>query len=139
MLTQRVSIIFPHKILSKKAMKIPQVLILDDDRIQHILLQKRFSQFEPQPQVTFFERAVFALDFLKENSADMILLDLNLPEMDGWEFVNELKKLETKGKVFVLSGSIDPKEKNLINEDPFIKGQFEKPLSQLDLEMMMEH
>lgn len=112
-------------------------MILDDDKIQHLLLQKRLSLIEPKPELHCFDNPMNAIDFLKYHSIDLILLDLHLPEMEGWEIINEIKKIGTKGRVFVLSGSVDPEDRNRIADDPFIQGHFEKPLSQLDLESML--
>lgn len=111
--------------------------MIDDDKIQHILLQKRLSKVDPKSELHCFDNPIFAVDFLKNNSVDLILLDLHLPEMGGWEIITEMKKIGTKGRVFVLSGSVDPGDKNRIKDDPFIQGHFEKPLSQQDLESML--
>lgn len=112
-------------------------MILDDDRIQHLLLQKRLSIIDPKPEFYCFDNPLLAIDFLSRHHIDLILLDLHLPEMDGWEIIHELKKIGTKGRVFVLSGTVDPEDISRIAEDPFIHGHFEKPLSQHDLESML--
>ena len=114
-----------------------QLLILDDDKIQHLFLQKRLSIIDPYSDLHCFDSPLLAIDFLKKNPIDVIFLDLHLPEMDGWQIIGELKKIGTKGRVFVLSGSVDPNDKNRIAHDPFIHGHFEKPLSQHDLESML--
>ncbi|RIW12574.1 response regulator [Algoriphagus lacus] len=112
---------------------IQRILVLDDDRIQHLLLQKRFNLISKEIELATFERAVEALEFLKKNSVDKVLTDLNLGVMDGWEFVDELEKINFTGRLFFLTGSIVPEDRRRAEEDPRITGFFEKPISEADL------
>lgn len=112
---------------------IPKILFLDDDKIQHLLLKKRFSLLSTQVQLKAFEKAHDALEFLKSNPVELVLSDLNLGTMDGWEFVDELEKIDFKGKLFFLTGSIMPEDRLRAERDPRVTGFFEKPISEIDL------
>lgn len=110
-----------------------KIVVLDDDRIQHILLRKKIQHLTPEVQLNFFESASGVLEFLETESPDVILTDLNLDQMDGWGFVDELAKLNYQGRLYILTGSIMADDRIRAASDPRITGFFEKPLSETDL------
>lgn len=116
---------------------VQRILVLDDDKIQHLLLQKQFFLVSEDIEMRFFENAVEALDYLKDNPVNLIISDLNLGVMDGWEFVDELEKIHYAGKLFFLTGSIVPDERRRAEMDPRVSGFFEKPVLQKDLHQML--
>lgn len=113
-------------------------MVLDDDKIQHLLLRKRVNLITDNVELKSFEKADDALEFLRENQVDMILTDLNLGLMNGWEFVEELQKLRFKGKLFLVTGSVVTEDRNRAECDPRVSGFFEKPLSEFDLLQILE-
>lgn len=114
------------------------ILVLDDDKIQHLLLRKRVNLITDQSNLISFERTGDALNYLKSNKVDMILTDLNLGVIDGWEFVDELCKIDFQGKVYFLTGSIVSEDRKRAEADPRISGYFEKPISEFDLIQILE-
>jgi two-component SAPR family response regulator len=69
-------------------LRVQKILILDDDKIQHFLFRKRLDFLFPEVLVFFKTTPSEAVDFLKVHEVDLIFLDLNLPEMTGWDFVD---------------------------------------------------
>ncbi|WP_223654442.1 response regulator [Hymenobacter psoromatis] len=61
---------------------------------------------------------------------DLILLDLNMPVMDGWEFLDAFMKLPLTKQVcvFVLTSSIHPDDREKAKHYGMVKGFFSKPL-----------
>ncbi|WP_323825963.1 response regulator [Algoriphagus sp. C2-6-M1] len=116
-----------------KSTPIKKILLLDDDRIQGILYKKRFLKINSGIEFVYFDTPSKALDFLKTESIDLLLIDLNLPEMSGWEFVNEVEKVSPNSKVILQSGSVQQEETQRANSDKRISQIFEKPLSETDL------
>lgn len=114
------------------------ILVLDDDKIQHLLLRKRVNLITTDVELKSFEKAVDALNFISYNRVDMILTDLNLGIMDGWEFVDELDKVSFGGKLYLLTGSVVPEDRKRAERDPRISGFFEKPISEFDLIQILE-
>lgn len=110
-----------------------RILVLDDDKIQHLLLRKRVNLITTNVEFKSFEKPVDALKFINENPVDMILSDLNLGIMDGWEFVEELDKVNFGGKLYLLTGSVILEDRERALSDPRISGFFEKPISESDL------
>lgn len=110
-----------------------KVLVLDDDRIQHLLLRKRMLLVSSEIELTFFEDAHFALDAIATSPPDIIISDINLFKSSGWQFLEKVKAMNFRGKFFLLSGSIHPDDRRRAAEDAFVTGFFEKPIQESDL------
>ncbi len=110
-----------------------RILVLDDDRIQHLLLRKRFQSISGEIEIVAFEKPEEAIVYIKGHVVDQVLTDLNLGLISGWDFVDQLEKINFKGGVFFLTGSILSEDSRRAAQDPRISGFFEKPLSQTDL------
>jgi len=120
-----------------ESIQIKKILLLDDDRIQKIVVEKRLMKIDSGVEFVYFDTPSKALDFLKSESVDLLLVDLNLPEMSGWEFVNELEKVRPNSRVVLQSGSVQNEEIQQANSDKRISDIFEKPLSESDLRSIL--
>lgn len=82
-----------------------RILVLDDDPIMLELLGRMLSNLG-LTDVTAFDSGLRALKWLDEpaHGADLILLDLNMPEMDGVEFLRKLVERRYAGSVILASG-----------------------------------
>ena len=70
-----------------------------------------------------------AINFLSAEKVDLIYLDLNMPVMNGWEFLEAMAARERNGvKIFVLTSSIDPSDRRKAEENPLVSSMLEKPL-----------
>ncbi len=106
---------------------------MDDDKIQHLLLRKRIALLKADVELIFFEDAVFALNFIKTTPPEIVISDINLNQLDGWQFLEMVKDLGFSGKFFLLSGSIIPEDRTRANSDFSVSGFFEKPIQESDL------
>lgn len=116
-----------------KPFGIKKILLIDDDKIQKILVEKRLMRINPGIEFVYFDTPSKALMYLKSESVDLLLVDLNLPEMSGWEFINEAEKVSPDSMVILQSGSVETEEFHRANSDKRISKIFEKPLSESDL------
>lgn len=88
-------------------------IIIDDDKINNMVCESVIKKLNPDNEVLSFLRAEDALSYLQNPSnpkPNIILLDINMPEMDGWEFLDiYLKKnnSEDLAHIFMLSSSIN--------------------------------
>lgn len=114
-----------------------QTLIVDDDPIVTFLQSKIVSKTGLDEDPTVFKEPQEALDFLKAKlSLDseihyLIMLDINMPALDGWEFLNHLKEIPNNDQchVVMVTSSIDRKDKRNAANDPHVVDFIEKPVS----------
>jgi len=116
-----------------------KVFIIDDDPIHQRIAQIMITKHQLYDEYISYTEALKALDFLEKNCAstallpDVILLDLNMPVMDGWDFLEKyetIKKSFSKEiKIFIVSSSVD--EKDIARSHLFtaVAGFISKPLT----------
>ncbi len=78
------------------------VLVVDDDDDYNELLELALT--DSGYKVNVASRATKALNIIKAYEFDLILCDVLMPEMDGFEFLLELKNLNIKSKIIMMSG-----------------------------------
>lgn len=119
------------------------IWVIDDDIIYQIIANKIIQKSEMFTNVTSFKNGKEAIDTLTslakqdELLPDIILLDINMPIMDGWEFMEEMTILKPsmtkKIIVYVVSSSIAIEDKNKSKTYPDILGYLSKPVHINDL------
>lgn len=117
-------------------------LLIDDDRVFHLISSKIIERSGRPVQIKTTLSAIDALEFLKGcNRAydlpDIILLDIRMPEMDGFGFLDvfyTLKFPENKEIiVYLLSSSVDSRDIEKAATYTKLKGFLSKPLKETDL------
>jgi len=119
------------------------VLLIDDDFITMYLYRKvlEIASFcNNIVEATSGDEALSYLENIRkgdnplDNLPEVILLDLNMPVMDGWEFfetfVHKFPEFVKKTNIFVFSSSINPEDKERALKDPNIAAFFSKPLNE---------
>lgn len=127
-------------------MKKKTIWIVDDDAIYQIIANKLINKSEMFSAVSSFKNGKDALDGLlntlqkKIELPDIILLDINMPIMDGWEFMEEMGLLQPKFNkqiiVYIVSSSIAVEDKNKSKSHENILGYLSKPITVNDLELI---
>jgi response regulator of citrate/malate metabolism len=107
------------------------IYLIDDDEIQNLINTRVISIVADHVKVKAFTSAENALSDLKENAGDMpemIFLDINMPKMNGWDFLEAYQTLENKVKVYMLSSSINNKDIQKSETYEVVNGFICKPL-----------
>ena len=106
-----------------------KILLVDDDPIFLTLAELAIKKESEKVEIFKAMNGEEAINFLKTQSVDIIFLDLNMPVMNGWEFLDVLPQIENWGKqVYVLTSSIDPSDQRKADENPLVTSMLEKPL-----------
>jgi CheY-like chemotaxis protein len=116
------------------------ITLIDDDEIAHFIFAKLVAKLFPGVEVKGFPSAKLALQQIRDNSfsTDAILLDINMPHMNGWEFLDHLKSLGVSIPVYMLSSSESPRDKNKVHEYECVQDYFVKPLTQKNISVVLE-
>lgn len=124
--------------MTKKA-----IWIVDDDAIYQIIVNKIIQRSEMFSAISSFKNGREAIDNLHHAAAingdlpDIILLDINMPIMDGWEFMEAMAlikpKLQKEIVVYIVSSSIAIEDKNKSKSYENILGYLSKPITVNDL------
>lgn len=113
--------------------------IVDDDPIARLLIKKtleRSNRFATYTEFSDGSGIIDAIAGLKKSTIaepDLILLDLNMPDIDGWtvlDFIHEEQFTFRKANLIILTSSINPKDKSRAFSYNWVKGYLNKPLDQ---------
>jgi CheY-like chemotaxis protein len=122
------------------------ILVIDDDEPTNFFTKIILEEYPCAQHVQIVQSGQEALDYLaaamligdNENFPypDLVLLDINMPAMNGWEFLEEFKKLSRPRdpKILMLTTSLFPGDKEKAAETPEIAGFENKPLTVEKLE-----
>ena len=109
--------------------KIQTIFCIDDDTLQLMVNRRIFNLLNSEIQLLTFEDPKDAFTSIHEHYPELIFLDLNMPEMNGWDFLDAMKKDRLNIDVYILTSSVDPYDKKKAETYENIKGFLSKPLS----------
>lgn len=116
------------------------VWLIDDDRIQHKLNAKLIKNHNDSIAIKSFINSSSALEEIIENNfnPDLIFLDINMPEVNGFEFMEKLSTAKKSVKIVLLTSSIDIRDMVEASKYPFVKSFINKPLTKEKLERVID-
>lgn len=110
-----------------------KVLLVDDDDIVNSINKVIIKHAKFADEVVSLTSVPEAIKFLSQNEIlpEVIFLDLNMPDLNGWDFMEEFSKLESRGstKVIMLTSSISLKDEQRARSSQDIAAFISKPLS----------
>ena len=119
--------------------KIPNLWIIDDDPMSSFYIKRLAELGELAHIITIYNTAQGAINYLLhhrktvEHLPDIILLDIYMPEVDGWEFLNQLKQIEEqlmkKAAIYIISSSNHPRDLSRAETFPDVRAYFQKPVT----------
>lgn len=136
----------------KKYKGLDCILLVDDDEVTNFVHQKIITSLGIECTIQVVYNGLEALEFLtctgkfshNENfpQPGIIFLDINMPKMNGWEFLEKYKSLpeEQKAKIVMAmlttSAMLEDKQKAINTGE--LKGFINKPLAKEDVERIIE-
>lgn len=121
-------------------MKLKHVLLIDDNEIDNYISKIMITRKNLTEKISVAASAIEALDYLEtllnkpEEFPDVIFLDINMPQMDGFGFLEEYSKfpehVTANGSVYMLTSSSDPNDIERATQNPMVKKYFSKPLTE---------
>ncbi len=117
----------------------PVVAVIDDDSVYQFTANRTLKATRLAHQVLQFTNGQEALSFISSHTTeasklpDIIFLDINMPITDGWEFLDEYRKIKKEIpkpiRIYMVSSSIDPRDINRAKDNPEVVEYVEKPVS----------
>ena len=121
--------------------KVESVCIIDDDLIYQFLAKEEIEYTNMVNNIMFFNNGEKALQFIKNTLnnnemdilPDIIFLDINMPVMDGWEFLEAYKKIKPKVEkkivIYMVSSSTDIRDLDRAKSISEVSDYIIKPVS----------
>ena len=124
-------------------MKVHDYIIVDDDPTNNIICKLVIEKFDSNARVQVFQKPEQGLAYLQsplknESTSKIVLfLDVNMPTMTGWDFLDEFKKLDksirNKFRIYILTSAIEDFDEEKIKY-PMVKAFLSKPLRKATLQ-----
>lgn len=122
------------------------VLLVEDDPITIMVCDRIIKMTLFAEKVTSCENGKIAIDYLsamqnKENAPKIIFLDINMPVMNGWDFLEEFEKVKAEYKllprIYLLSSTVDPEDYKKAKAFTLVESFISKPLNKEALEKIL--
>ncbi len=114
-----------------------RLIQIDDDSINNMANERLLKKMGIEFSAVNFLDPTEAIEFLSNNNDvfDLMLLDINMPRLSGWEFLERYRPLNKKIPIIMLTTSLDPNDVSMAKENNMLTGFYSKPLMK---EMMLE-
>ena len=113
-------------------------ILVDDDDFNNVLTSMAIEDALGEVDINAFTRPEDGLEFIQNKNVgnpdhNILFLDINMPKINGWEFLERFEKFSEKVKkrvnIYILSSSIDKRDKEKATSDKNVKGFISKPLT----------
>ncbi len=87
-----------------------KIMLVDDKDISNFIMRKFIELRLPDTISIEFNNPIQAFNSITKENPDLIFLDLNMPEMDGWQFLDRMKAESLTNKVAILTSSTSDRD-----------------------------
>jgi|GEM_PF-1906556 len=130
-------------------MDFSEIVLIDDDKLYTEVVKRRLCGFGFRNKVRVFLDGGPAIDYLKsiqhglnENDTFLLLLDLKMPVMDGWAFLDEFGKFDyefrQQFKIVVITNFIGMEQRNRAIAYKEVIGYYHKPFNKTSVRGILE-
>ena len=122
--------------------------VIDDDAVTQYTVRRNAEHAELTDRMLFFYDSEIALQYLidhRHESAelpDVILLDINMPVMDGWAFLEEfasfVQTIDKTIHLYMVTSSIYAEDVRRASASPHVTGYLVKPIGERELRSVMQ-
>jgi CheY-like chemotaxis protein len=120
-------------------LKINKILLVDDDPAANYLSKELLESMQAAEEIEIAENCLKALELIRQSDcADVIFLDIKMPGIDGFDFLDRLRRLtlQKKIKVVLLTSSTRPEDKLRAFSYKAVIDYLEKPLTVEKVQMV---
>jgi len=117
----------------------PRFIAIDDDPVNNLICKLTIEMVAGHPEILTFTNAALGFEYIQNQYAanhdktqTVLLLDINMPIMSGWEFLERFDNLaeDVKNlfKIYILSSSVDERDKQRSYANKNVSAFMVKPL-----------
>ena len=120
-----------------------KLTMIDDNPMDHLIMQKVFDRYDLFKDASYSLDGRLIIDFIKENLLrperipDILLLDMDMPQFSGWQFLEQFARLypaiNKDVNIYTLLSSVDPADGSRAKMYPFVKGFYQKPIKKEEM------
>jgi len=125
--------------MSKNPEGTPRFIAIDDDPVNNLICKLTIELVAGQPEILTFTNPAQGFDYImsqyganQDQTQTVLLLDINMPVMSGWEFLERFDNLaqDVKNlfKIYILSSSVDERDKQRSYANKNVSAFMVKPL-----------
>jgi len=125
--------------MSKLSGDSPRFIAIDDDPVNNCICKLTIEMVASKPEIITFTNAAQGFEYIqnqystnRDQTQTVLFLDINMPVMSGWEFLERFDNLgedvKKRFKIFILSSSVDERDKQRSYANKNVNAFLVKPL-----------
>jgi len=122
-----------------------KVFIIDDDQVYQLILKKMMVKVSADVTIETYQNGALALDALAacgDSFPDVVFLDINMPVMDGWQFLEGIAQqypaMQATTRIYMISTSLDMRDKERALSHAEVKEYIYKPITPEKMREVLE-
>lgn len=119
----------PFQEVGAKSFEKKKIMLVDDVEISNFIMKKMISKVSPEFEVYDFTLPETAFTEIDNINPDIIFLDLNMPVINGWEFLSKMNSSNRQNTVYILTSSTSECDLHECRNYQNVKDFLVKPLN----------
>ncbi|MDB5191083.1 MAG: response regulator [Segetibacter sp.] len=114
-----------------------KIMVVDDVEISNFIMKKMISNVSTEHQVYDFTSPNEALRQMDTINPDLVFLDLNMPVIDGWSFMEKMKESGNLCPIYILTSSTSELDRERSKAFSNVAGFLIKPIPANELSLVL--